>query len=261
MKTHRFGIRPYARLLSMLGDQLIKDETIALVELIKNGYDADADAVTVSFLGFSSQWEGTENSTIVVHDDGEGMSIETIRDVWMNPATPNKRGPDGAPRVTEGKHRVMQGEKGIGRYAMLKLGYRIRLITRPRESPLENVVEFDLSEFGEELLGKKKGSEAPFLDDLKFEVKERDPETFTSSAKKEKGKDKPKEHGTRIEISALRSKWGEQKVTTAAKEISKLQSMERIFPKKKTSRLLRTSASTLTKMANALQRHTRRSTA
>lgn len=38
-----FKIRPYARLLTMLGDQLIKNETIALTELVKNAYDADAD--------------------------------------------------------------------------------------------------------------------------------------------------------------------------------------------------------------------------
>ena len=48
-------IRPYARLLTMLGEQLIRDEQIALAELIKNGYDADADWVKVSFIGFKFQ--------------------------------------------------------------------------------------------------------------------------------------------------------------------------------------------------------------
>ena len=48
MKQGKLPIRPYARLLTMLGEQLIKDERIALVELIKNSYDADADWVKVS---------------------------------------------------------------------------------------------------------------------------------------------------------------------------------------------------------------------
>ena len=42
MKSTELSIRPYARLLTMLGDQLIKNERIALLELIKNAYDADA---------------------------------------------------------------------------------------------------------------------------------------------------------------------------------------------------------------------------
>ena len=53
MKSEALAIRPYARLLTMLGDQLIKNERIALVELIKNSYDADADRVQVRFRGLS----------------------------------------------------------------------------------------------------------------------------------------------------------------------------------------------------------------
>ena len=53
-------IRPYARLLTMLGEQLIKDEQIALAELIKNGYDADADWVKVSFVGFKLKEESDD---------------------------------------------------------------------------------------------------------------------------------------------------------------------------------------------------------
>ena len=49
MKPETLKLRPYARLLTMLGDQLIKNERIALVELIKNAYDADADRVELRF--------------------------------------------------------------------------------------------------------------------------------------------------------------------------------------------------------------------
>lgn len=50
--SENLSFRPYARLLTMLGDQLIKNERIALVEIIKNAYDADADWVKVTFSGF-----------------------------------------------------------------------------------------------------------------------------------------------------------------------------------------------------------------
>ena len=49
-------IKPYARLITMLGDQLIKNELIALVELIKNSYDADASWVKVSFIDFAPDY-------------------------------------------------------------------------------------------------------------------------------------------------------------------------------------------------------------
>jgi len=45
--SEKLSIKPYARLITMLGDQLIKNEIIALVELIKNSYDADATCVIV----------------------------------------------------------------------------------------------------------------------------------------------------------------------------------------------------------------------
>ena len=51
-ESKKLQIRPYARLLTMLGEQLIKNERIALIELIKNSYDADADWVKVTFQGF-----------------------------------------------------------------------------------------------------------------------------------------------------------------------------------------------------------------
>jgi hypothetical protein len=62
--------QPYARLLTMLGDQLIKSERIALVELIKNAYDADASWVKVTFSGFGDLFELKTGSKITIEDDG-----------------------------------------------------------------------------------------------------------------------------------------------------------------------------------------------
>lgn len=57
-------IKPYARLITMLGDQLIKNELIALVELIKNSYDADASWVKVSFIDFAPDYALTATSKL-----------------------------------------------------------------------------------------------------------------------------------------------------------------------------------------------------
>ena len=91
LQPKQLKFRPYARLLTMLGEQLIKDERVALVELIKNAYDADADWVKVSFEGFSDSWKASEKSRIVIEDNGTGMTESIIRDAWMNPASFSKK--------------------------------------------------------------------------------------------------------------------------------------------------------------------------
>ena len=82
--------KPYARLLTMLGDQLIKNERVALVEVIKNSYDADATWVTVKFMHFGPNFEVLPTSSIVIEDNGVGMTETIIRNHWVNPATPVK---------------------------------------------------------------------------------------------------------------------------------------------------------------------------
>ena len=135
MSLEKLSIRPYARLLTMLGDQLIKNEKIALVELIKNAYDADADSVEVRFEDFNDDMSFNECSSIVVKDNGCGMTPEDIRNSWMNPATPKKyiEKKEGKERTPD-KKRIIQGEKGIGRFAVLKLGKMITITTRPVNS-------------------------------------------------------------------------------------------------------------------------------
>ena len=106
-------IRPYARLLTMLGEQLLKNERVALVELIKNSYDADASRVDVIFEGFGKDMKSEPTSRIVIRDDGCGMTLNTVQKTWMNPATPAKfLDKRHGKRKTAGKKRVVQGEEG-----------------------------------------------------------------------------------------------------------------------------------------------------
>ena len=105
-------IRPYARLLTMLSEQLISNERIALVELIKNCYDADSPWTKVSFDGVS-ETTGKVAQTIVIEDAGCGMTQEVVVDHWMNPATPEKKLKKDAGQGQTPSGRKLQGEKGI----------------------------------------------------------------------------------------------------------------------------------------------------
>ena len=110
-----------AQILFQIGEQLVARHSIALAELIKNGYDADAREVTVLFENVRDRTGGT----ITVQDDGVGMTLETIRDHWMRIATANKL--TRATSTTLG--RPLAGAKGVGRFAARKLGDLLQLHT------------------------------------------------------------------------------------------------------------------------------------
>lgn len=133
LKHDRAPFQPYARLMTMLGDQLITDKKVAIIELIKNCYDADATHVSVSFGNlqnvFFNDLSQDQLSFIEIKDDGCGMKLETIQKTWLRPATPNKETAKRT-KMTTTKGRVIQGEKGIGRFAIHKLGTLVDLYTR-----------------------------------------------------------------------------------------------------------------------------------
>src|SRR5262245_26394254 len=81
-------MRPRSRLISLIGDELISDEPVAIVELVKNAYDADATRVDVRFEGENP----AVPDTLVITDDGVGMTLETVLTGWFEPGTIIKRG-------------------------------------------------------------------------------------------------------------------------------------------------------------------------
>jgi signal transduction histidine kinase len=226
-------IKPYARLLTMLGDQLIKNEIIALVELIKNSYDADADWVKISFESFGDNYEIMPDSKIIIEDNGCGMTYNVIKDYWMNPAAPNKLSKKGEVQITPKKERIIQGEKGIGRYAMLKLGREIKIITRPDNSKDEYIINFNLSKYDDDFLtinGKEKNL---FLEDISIELSTQKATIIVDKAIKiEHKKFFERKSGTRIEITNLKGSWSESKIEKVNNDLIKIESVfSKIFDK------------------------------
>ncbi|TET36954.1 MAG: ATP-binding protein [Planctomycetota bacterium] len=224
-KSQKLKIRPYARLLTMLGEQLIKNERIALIELIKNSYDADASWVKVTFKGFGPKYEIKKKSKIIIEDDGIGMKANVIKKHWLNPATPEKKIRK-KKKATTRKGRVIQGEKGIGRYAILKLGKNIRIITKPKGIKNEHIVDFNFSKYDNDFLEENGEPIELFIDDLAIPFETRKPLIIKKeSIKFGVRKITRLPHGTRIEISDLKGSWTENKVERVYKDITKLQSI------------------------------------
>ena len=223
--SEKLKIRPYARLLTMLGDQLIKDERIALIELIKNCYDADASWVKVTFENFGENYKVLPGSKIIIQDDGDGMTKEILSTKFLNPATPGKKIQKEKNDKTK-KGRIIQGEKGIGRFAMLKLGRKIDVVSKTIDDEFEHILHYDFTKYDNDFLKENGKDKELFIDDLSVVIEDRKPEVIV---KKEivLGVQKRKQpaKGTLIEISNLNEGWTEDKVKTVANDIIKLQSI------------------------------------
>jgi len=229
--------RPYARLLSMLSDQLIKNNTVALTELAKNSYDADACWVQIRIGNMDNyRKDGLGESKkpfVEIEDDGDGMSFETIRDSWMNPASPDKYRRRLKGRTRTRKGRVIQGEKGIGRYAVFQIGKKVEIYTRERLSDNKGGKEIylitDLSEYTEELLSSEKAkhrAEPVYLDEIESRYQIRgNPRFIKPGAINVEGKRlSRKSHGTLIRITELNYGWTLLNVKKIRETLSRLQS-------------------------------------
>ena len=113
-------IRPAGRLVLTIGRDLIQDVHAAVVELVKNAYDADSPDVRIEF----RKQRRDQTCTIVIADHGHGMSRDAVINNWMVPSTRDK-----LERRFSPSGRVMQGRKGVGRYAASVLGTDLYLET------------------------------------------------------------------------------------------------------------------------------------
>ncbi len=115
-----YEIRPAGRHVLTIGEELIQDEYAAIVELVKNCYDADSPNAVIIFKKIPMQ----NCLEIRVEDCGNGMSPDDVINKWLVPSTTYKY----TERVSS-NGRVMQGRKGIGRYAASILGHELEMKT------------------------------------------------------------------------------------------------------------------------------------
>ncbi len=120
------NFKPRARLLKLLGEELIGSQHLALFELIKNAYDADADDVLIRI----SNVDDIEATTISIKDNGCGMTLDTIKNSWLEPGTDSKEKQVENRVYTPKYHRLPLGSKGVGRFAAYKLGNIITVYTK-----------------------------------------------------------------------------------------------------------------------------------
>lgn len=215
IKHNTMPFKPYARLMNIIGDQLITDKKVAVVEIIKNSYDADSEWVNVRFgnmsnLGFHDLPK-EEQAYIEIEDGGSGMSLDIIENVWLRPATPHKINKKRNKITKTSKGRIIQGEKGIGRFAIHKLGEKIELFSKA-EGCHEVKLEMNFGEFNPEDQNLfNQSQEYKLLEDVSNNLYVNHPpeRVFSKS-------------GTIIRISNLRENWTKKDLNELYKNIQRL---------------------------------------
>ena len=192
----------------LLGRELITDRITALFELVKNCYDANADNVDITFEQLNPL---SDKSKIIIEDDGLGMTFKDLQDKWMVIGTSSKRRKRTSPPPY---NRVVAGKKGVGRFAVDKLGGKLILKTKKKDSPVWHCLETDWTKYSEEENRQLK---------LNFDEISEEQKLFTDIGNKywtepaETGN-----QGTRLEISSLNDVWIERDVLRAYRELSKI---------------------------------------
>lgn len=141
-----YRIRPAGRHILTIGRDLVQDRSAAIIELVKNAYDADSPDVSIEFKVSSDR----PGYSIIVEDHGHGMSRDTVINKWMVPSTDDK-----LTNTLSPGGRTMQGQKGIGRYAAAVLGKDLLLETvdseRNRTTVLVDWTSFEKAEYLEDV--------------------------------------------------------------------------------------------------------------
>jgi signal transduction histidine kinase len=182
------------QLKSIIGKDLINDDNIAILELVKNSFDADAKTVKVEYSNLKNNddkvietfSDGT--SRLIIKDDGLGMGLDDIQNKWLNIAYSEKKS------NTRQHNRMMAGAKGVGRFSCDRLGEFLNLYTKKKDADEYLLLKIDWKKFE--------------IDDNTKEIQsiDLDFETITKTELANKNIE-VFEQGVLLEIIKLRSNW------------------------------------------------------
>jgi hypothetical protein len=185
-----------SELLRELGERLVGKPYIALAELVKNGYDADAFKVEITLDSIKKR--------ILVTDNGHGMDEKEFKNFWMRVGSTHKE----KQRYSRNLHRLMTGSKGVGRLSVQFLAKNLTLRTTS---------ENDLNK---SLVAKVIWEKAVSAGELTQAAVEYEIEESKTGFKK----------GTTIELTELKHKWTIEEVEGLASELWWLQPPFRVPP-------------------------------
>ncbi|MFR3730703.1 ATP-binding protein [Lacrimispora sp.] len=175
------------RFSQLIGRNLISNPIVAVSELVKNSYDADANKIEVIFNNLTNS-----ESMLTILDDGTGMSLTDLKNKWLVVGTDNKV----TDRFTETGRRKL-GEKGIGRFSVERLARQVLLKTKRENDTYELELAINWDDY-ENANGE--------FSDVKHQIRK---------LPSEKGK-----KGTSLALVGLRDIWNEDTLINLRKELN-----------------------------------------
>lgn len=186
-------------LKNIIGKELITDEFVAVFELVKNSFDANAKKVEVIFENQTSLSKGK----IIIKDNGNGMNESDFKNKWLFVAYSAKK--EGVEFTQDYRNKIklnryFAGAKGVGRFSCDRLGKKLRIISVKNEkNSKKELLEVDWQKF----------EDKPLVE-------------FKDVNVSHKTLGKSSEHGTTLEITGLRDIWNREKLKKLKKSLAKL---------------------------------------
>ncbi|OEJ98639.1 hypothetical protein A8C32_05420 [Flavivirga aquatica] len=217
-----------ARAGKLLGRENFSNPEGAIIELVKNSYDADANNCFVFFdvpteikkdkEGKTHQIPIKEKSILYIIDNGEGMTEEVIKNHWMQIGTGNKE-----KDFVSDDDRIKTGAKGIGRFALDRLGFETEMWTLSKNAKNKNgsFWKMDWNQFdnSEKIISQIEAE----LEPIKIELKEKIRSLTNNNEQVENLIDKIDFHrGTIIKISNLKDDWFNEETSSVFKSLEAL---------------------------------------
>lgn len=203
-------------LKNLVGKDLINDDNIAIIELVKNSYDARSKVVNLKFEDFSiNEKTNSDSSRIIIADNGVGMDRDGIIDKWLNIGYSEKI----INKQKEGAY--LAGNKGIGRFSCDRLGSSLDMLTRCKQGKLIHLT-IDWKDY------EKEGEKNTTIQEIPVKYNVIDDAKAASIA----GMRMPAS-GTILVISKLRSSWGRPELLDLKRNLEKFINPNQLFLQKK----------------------------
>ncbi len=177
-----------AGVIDRLGQELVARQETAVSELVKNSFDADSELVTLTF-----QNSDSIGGTLIIDDDGDGMTREELVDGFMRISSTSKIHNPLSRKFK--RHRA--GQKGIGRFSVQRLGLSLTIITQVADSDFALSLKINWDNYKKDLN----------LLTISNELEEIE---------------KIKEKGTRLIIGGLRDKWSQASIQRVYRYVSNI---------------------------------------